>query len=217
RSYPAALPDGENRILDLRWFWDYEIEPGSEFRVRIRLSPTEAVGSSLSGFTQELNFAVSGATSGFELHQMALSVPDSIRSFDISFISGGSMAAIGTLYVDDVSAALVAPTALPGDYDLDNDVDGADLLVWQQYFGATVLPGTGPDGDRNGVVDSGDLAVWKSGFGNVGSMAAFSRGGAAPIPEPDALALANSVWLLCWAAQRRAGPWTRGISAGRAV
>jgi hypothetical protein len=59
-----------------------------------------------------------------------------------------------------------------GDYDLDDDVDGSDFLLWQRNLGATSTPaGSGADGDMTGVVDGGDLLVWSENFGTTGTAA----------------------------------------------
>jgi hypothetical protein len=56
---------------------------------------------------------------------------------------------------------------IPGDYNADDWVDGADLLLWQRRLGSPANPsGSGADGNDNGVVDAADLAVWKSRFGD---------------------------------------------------
>ena len=53
-----------------------------------------------------------------------------------------------------------------GDFDRDQDVDGADFLLWQRSYGQTASPaGSGPDGNRDGVINGADLTVWKSMFG----------------------------------------------------
>ncbi|RIK86696.1 MAG: hypothetical protein DCC67_02465 [Planctomycetota bacterium] len=55
---------------------------------------------------------------------------------------------------------------LPGDYNVDNIVDGADFLAWQRTLGADVATdGDGADGDGSGTVAAGDLAVWRDSFG----------------------------------------------------
>ena len=56
-------------------------------------------------------------------------------------------------------------TPLRGDYDGDSDVDGADLLAWQQTLGLAVAPFSGADGDGSGVIDASDLGVWKQRYG----------------------------------------------------
>ena len=56
---------------------------------------------------------------------------------------------------------------VPGDFDLDGDVDGTDFLMWQR--------GESP----NGVV-AADLADWQANYGAV----ALTQALAAPVPEP---------------------------------
>ena len=54
--------------------------------------------------------------------------------------------------------------ALPGDYDMDSDVDGADFLKWQQDYGLTG-EGLMSDGNENGIVDAADYTIWRDNFG----------------------------------------------------
>jgi hypothetical protein len=80
---------------------------------------------------------------------------------------------------------LHAVTAIPGDFDGDGDVDGADFVTWQTHFptetGATLAGG---DADADGDVDGADFAAWQTSF-------PFEPGpGSSPVPEPAA-------WLLC--------------------
>jgi hypothetical protein len=120
-----------------------------------------------------------------------------------STIAGNATIALGTAYNNSINgedltftyrlpSGLVltgavnyigeAPAGLAGDYDGDNDVDGADFLVWQRSFGAV---GSNPaDGNGNNVVDAADLTIWKNNFGAVGAASA-----AAAVPEPTALVL----------------------------
>jgi hypothetical protein len=83
------------------------------------------------------------------------------------------------------------------DFDGDNDVDGADFLIWQRNLGSGT---TQPQGDANGdqAVDGADLAVWRDAFGQVGVAPA-----AAAVPEPSALALAG-LFAAAMALRRRA-------------
>jgi hypothetical protein len=57
-----------------------------------------------------------------------------------------------------------------GDFDEDQDVDGADFLVWQQQLGV--------------ALDADDLTVWKQNFGAIMTVAS-----AASVPEPSALVM----------------------------
>ena len=67
---------------------------------------------------------------------------------------------------DDVRLDALTSTALPGDFDLDGDVDGVDFLVWQ----------------RQGISGGFDLADWEAGYGTGTLVEAVSVG----VPEPAA-------------------------------
>ncbi len=97
--------------------------------------------------------------------------------------------ASGLTWDVDVSATSVVlkvlgSVALPGDFDSDLDVDGADFLKWQQNFGT---PG----------YDAASLASWKANFGETAAVPA-----AAAIPEP-ATALLGALAMGAIAAYRR--------------
>jgi hypothetical protein len=62
---------------------------------------------------------------------------------------------------------------MPGDFNYDNRVDGADLLAWQRGDSPTPLS---PD----------DLATWRANFGLVATTPATTA-----VPEPGACALAG--------------------------
>lgn len=83
-------------------------------------------------------------------------------------------------------ATVPALTRSGGDFDDDGDVDGADLLVWQQSLGTAVASGTGADADGNGRVESFDLAPWKRRFGR----SAAGGSPSAAVPEPARAMLA---------------------------
>jgi hypothetical protein len=200
RSYATAIPDGTSREVELSLFWKLDIEPGSEFRLRLRYSADEATGTSLTNPAQEWNLPIAGETSGFELFTRTLSVPDGMKSFDLSFISGGSNAALGTMYVDDISAALAE--SLVGDFDGDGAVDGNDFLVWQRNLGATVDPGAGADANRDGRIDANDLEAWKAGFGSESTFA-NSDPAVSSAPEPAGCTLVLLAILVAWPSARK--------------
>jgi hypothetical protein len=53
---------------------------------------------------------------------------------------------------------------LPGDYNHDELVDGADLLAWQRALGSRTPALRSADGNGNLQVDGGDLAVWSANY-----------------------------------------------------
>ncbi len=77
--------------------------------------------------------------------------------------------------------------ALPGDFDSDQDVDGADFLQWQRNFGT---PG----------YDAASLADWKANFGATAAVSAA----AAAIPEPHTALLGALAFGAVAAWRRRA-------------
>ena len=103
----------------------------------------------------------------------------------------------GTAYFDNFVIANFA--RLPGDYDVDGDVDANDYLVWRDTYGGTPVSGTGADGNGDGVVDAADYTVWRD---NLGAQLTPSASADAA-PEPSAIAvgvLALGAW-----ARRRTG------------
>ena len=71
----------------------------------------------------------------------------------------------------DFTQVSLAMAGLAGDFDNDEDVDGADFLVWQQGFG--------------GSFNASDLDDWQVNYGTSASLAATQA-----VPEPTTLALA---------------------------
>jgi hypothetical protein len=80
--------------------------------------------------------------------------------------------------VDD--ASLIA--LRPGDFDGDDDVDGADFVVWQTSFpSASGKQWFHGDADGDGDVDGADFVVWQTNFP--------SAAGPATVPEPASVVL----------------------------
>lgn len=89
---------------------------------------------------------------------------------------------IGQTYADVTPAG---PAGINGDFNDDQVVDGADVLLWQR--------GESPNG-----LDSGDLQLWKDNFGGAAAAAAVSA-----IPEPGTGVLAMIAALsAAWARHR---------------
>jgi hypothetical protein len=80
-----------------------------------------------------------------------------------------------------VKLEAVPPTVQEdANFNSDDAVDGADLLVWQRGLGLTGQTGIRINGNANAddVVDGADLAVWQDQFGPVATLSA------AAVPEP---------------------------------
>jgi hypothetical protein len=77
------------------------------------------------------------------------------------------------------------PDAVPGDFDADGDVDGADFVAWQTNFPKTsgAVLGQG-DADADGDVDGADFVVWQTHFPTAPAP------GSVTVPEPAAFLLA---------------------------
>jgi hypothetical protein len=187
RSYSNTLDAGTDRTLKLRWFWKYNISAGDEFSARLRLSNDPVASVDLTNPLSEFDFTVSGSAADFTMFETTITIPDSAKSFDLTFISGGAASATGSINIDDISAAIVAPPVLLGDYNHDGVVDAADYVVWRASLGQTGA-NLAADGDHNGIVDSNDLDIWSANFGQtVGGGAgggAWVAGNPA-VPEPS--------------------------------
>jgi hypothetical protein len=189
RTYATPIPGGEDRTLALRWFWKYDIAPGEEFLARLRLSHDEVMGADLVNATSEVEFLVSGSSAEFEMFETSVPVAAGIRSFNLTFLSGTVAGAIGSLFVDDISASLTTlPMLLAGDYNGDGAVDAADYVVWRDTTGQSGS-GLAADGNGNQQIDQGDYDIWRAHFGRRSTGAAEQN--ATPrnaVPEPVGLA-----------------------------
>jgi hypothetical protein len=94
----------------------------------------------------------------------------------------------GTLAVDTVNLTTFTQRftrAVPGDFDSDGDVDGADFVIWQTNFPAASgkVLATG-DADADGDVDGADFVVWQTNFPT------SAAPGSSPVPEPASISMA---------------------------
>jgi hypothetical protein len=90
-----------------------------------------------------------------------------------------------------VNLVVPPPQILPGDYNQDDAIDAADYVVWRNTRGQSVdAPGTGADGDGDGVIGSADYDVWRAQFGH--SRSDVSAG----VPEAGTLALILAGFLM---------------------
>jgi hypothetical protein len=89
-------------------------------------------------------------------------------------------------------------SVIPGDYDLNGEVDELDYDVWKLNFGS--VWNLAADGNLNGVVDAADYAVWRDNFGQ-SVLDLLDRGAA--VPEPSAMLLMISIGILTTVAAGR--------------
>ena len=84
----------------------------------------------------------------------------------------------------DLQNVVDALPGLPGDFDSDLDVDGADFLAWQRGV-STSANAQISDGDANfdETVDGEDLEIWELGFGTTTSSSVTA------VPEPTSMPL----------------------------
>ncbi len=85
-------------------------------------------------------------------------------------------------------------TALPGDFNADRAVNGADLTVWRGSYGKTA----GADANGDGRSDGLDALVWQRNQGMSASV-----GATAAVPEPAAAVLAAGSIFVFGAVGRR--------------
>lgn len=85
-----------------------------------------------------------------------------------------------------IDLTLTAGSLHPSDYDSDGDVDGDDLLAWQNGFGITSgALRTQGDGNSDGKVDGADLTLWESQYAATpGPLSAVSA-----VPEASAITM----------------------------
>jgi hypothetical protein len=172
RSFATAVPAGDERTLQLRWFWD--VNTSDQFHARLRMSNDATLGVDLTNPTATYDFNITGNSDGFQVFEMAIALPDGVQSFDLTFITGSAASSLGTLYIDDISASLLPESAfrmLESDFNGDGAIGSLDLNVLKRGFGANF--------------DGSDFLAWQRQLGGNGSM----DGLLAAVPEPATAAM----------------------------
>jgi hypothetical protein len=95
----------------------------------------------------------------------------------------------GNLLIAEYNGSIlqVTPTVtpwLPGDFNLNDQVDATDLAIWESGYG-TAAGKTRGDADGDGLVTGQDFLIWQQQFGSVALSAA-----SAVVPEPTSVILA---------------------------
>jgi probable HAF family extracellular repeat protein len=110
-------------------------------------------------------------------------------SVDAISADGRTIVGQGERYADFYiwQEAFIARLVLPGDYDLDDDVDNDDFERWRSNFGSMV--NLDADGNSDGIVDAADYVVWRANLGRSlasGNSVAFDGQN---VPEPSSVAV----------------------------
>jgi hypothetical protein len=92
-----------------------------------------------------------------------------------------------------VAYGAIPPVSIPGDFDHNGQVNGADLAQWKGDFGVN----DESDADNDGDSDGADFLAWQRNFG-VG-VPANAIG--APVPEPSSLVMVAAIGVL-WGGRR---------------
>jgi len=155
-----------------------------------------------------------GATSGYYTRiNAALSLPFDVT--EIADLDGTEVEMQVTGTVNATSAFYLALAGIPGDFQLDGDVDANDLPLWKNGFGVAsgATPGQG-DANGDGRVDGADFLVWQHNFGVQAPSLATSA--VATVPEPAALGLCGAA-LVGATISRRASRRVRSTQAIRSA
>lgn len=86
--------------------------------------------------------------------------------------------------------AAISLSTVPGDYNGNGIVDGADYVVWREHVGTTYQLQNEVLNTSAGVVDQDDYTAWRARFGNTSGAGAGSELMGVTVPEPGAAVLA---------------------------
>jgi hypothetical protein len=214
---PVIGSAGQKRSI---WYWNPETELAEQSPADFHLLNSEGNALTLQPTNQQqlapfmMAQSLVGET-GSHNHSLLLyaldddlSAPAGVYGFFARLIYDGSMRSDPFLALfnyftdndtlDEASLAIFETGTLPGDFDLDDKVDGRDFLMWQRLYGSTTR--TVADISLNGVVDADDLTIWQANYGTeFGSLSAVS---ATQVPEPTAMLLCITALLIGMARRR---------------
>jgi hypothetical protein len=81
---------------------------------------------------------------------------------------------------------LEAAAGLPGDFNDDGKVDGADYVTWREHLGDSTESALNGHGDNQNGVDAADYTLWRTHFATGGATSATTS---ESVPEPASLLL----------------------------
>jgi hypothetical protein len=181
RSAQIEVQPGEQLTFSFDFMFN-SVPSGSGFRADARYF---TAGNSFVGETVQFLNAANYTPVIWHNFTTTTVVPAGATIGDLRFSTFFGSFAGGQILIDNVQ--LLRFVGLPGDYNSDQRVDAADYVVWRNSSGQSVTPGTGADGDRNGVIDAADYLVWQASFGQ--SAGSGSTIGESTVPEPTGIML----------------------------
>ncbi len=139
-------------------------------------NPSLVVGTQTSTWTYDIGFFHDGDTANGEI------VATNYIELIFEEYSNNST----VIHIDNVR--FITPQVITANFDGNTVVDGGDLSIWKNNFGATgQTSNANGDANGNGTVDGGDFLLWQQQFGaTVGAAAAVTSA-----PEPAAALLAT--------------------------
>ena len=152
----------------------------------IDLSAAPVAGSSPAETFGTLTLTTAETYGYFTRLVAALILPVSVQQ--TAPVGGLSVELEVTGTVNAASSFYVALDGIPSDFQLDGDVDGADLPLWTSGFGLTAgaTPNRG-DANGDGAVDGADFLSWQLNWGVQPPVAAARV--VAATPEPAAIGM----------------------------
>ncbi len=146
------------------------------------LSEEPVDGSAPEGALGSLTLTTAGTSGFYTRIDALLTLPIDIETTTDLEGGNGEVAAAGTLNV--TSSFYVALNGIPGDFQLDGDVDNADLAVWKTGFGlATGAAPSNGDANSDGQVSGVDFLIWQRNSG-IQPPAIINAFATAPEPAP---------------------------------
>jgi len=182
---PDSLPDlnGDNfmGLVGVLPMQTYLVDDGNGMGQILALT-FDSTGSPIFGFSQgglplgewhEVHAQVVGTALDVEVDGITNSYTiNGLSDFQSAAVMGRDLNSFSRYFdgaLDEVRIATALYVPIPGDFDNDGNVDGADFLVWQQGFG--------------NEFDAADLGNWEANFGAGATLAAATTT-AAVVPEP---------------------------------
>jgi hypothetical protein len=147
------------------------------------LSEEPVDGSAPEGALGSLTFTTVGTSGMYTRVNALLTLPIDIETTTDLEGGNGEVAATGTL--NATSSFYVALSGIPGDFQLDGDVDDADLAIWRNGFGiASGATTSNGDANSDGQVSGADFLIWQR---NRGIQPPETANRPATAPEPATL------------------------------